>query len=352
MPAKLYVIHAPDEPEHFTQLKRFLTPLINSNLLTLSGRAEVNAGDATLAEEVGIREADLVIFLVTQSFLIDSNTAVELAMIRAQAGIIPIVPVKVSHCILDGALFSNLVTLPRNTLKEFIDDHSNKDKVWSDVASELLTLVKQLPARRMQRQKELEELRDRSRMRILMASAAPAGATPPSFAPEVARVSTALEAAGMQSRYQIIEKGRLGAADLAEALLRHQPYVLHFTGHGDLNGSIALEGPQSQVRPLSSAALAQLFANLPEPLQLLVLNCCYAGDQATTLRRSARAVIGFEGKITATESQEFAKVLYGDLFQGRTVAQAFERARMLVSETANPVLSGDGGFALSLEVKV
>src|SRR5262245_57683343 len=47
--------------------------------------------------------------------------------------------------------------------------------------------------------------------------------------------------------------------DFTSALIRHQPHVVHFCGHGSVEQGLAFEGPRRSVRSAGGEELTNLF---------------------------------------------------------------------------------------------
>lgn len=115
--------------------------------------------------------------------------------------------------------------------------------------------------------------------------------------------------------------------DLAGYLLRATPTVLHFSGHGSVDG-IALEDAGGQTRLVSTRALDRLFA-LPairRRLRLVVLNACYSAVQGQAIASHVDCVIGMGRKVPDTTASAFADGLYLGLGSGLDVKASFDLA--------------------------
>jgi hypothetical protein len=104
------------------------------------------------------------------------------------------------------------------------------------------------------------------------------------------------------------------------------PNIIHFVGHGEMNGEIVLEDESGQSRPVSPDALRVVFANFRQWLQVIVLNACYSAAQAQSLAEQADVVIGMRDAIGDDAAVEFSASLYRAIGFGRTVQDAFDQA--------------------------
>src|SRR5438477_1605239 len=70
-------------------------------------------------------------------------------------------------------------------------------------------------------------------------------------------VSEAIQRALNRSRFEIVPAPAARVRDLQEAVRRHQPQVIHFSGHGDAK-AIVLEEDAGRPMPVAGEALAGL----------------------------------------------------------------------------------------------
>ena len=114
------------------------------------------------------------------------------------------------------------------------------------------------------------------------------------------------------------------AENLLNDLLENRPSVVHFSGHGRVDG-IIVEGPGRVGQLASEAALVRL-CRLPEvqtELRLLVLNVCMSADQASALAQVTPGVIGTLDRISDAAAIAFSRGLYNALGRGMSIASAF-----------------------------
>ncbi len=115
-------------------------------------------------------------------------------------------------------------------------------------------------------------------------------------------------------------------SDLPQALLDHCPHVVHFSGHGTKTDGIVLEDDSGNARPVNKQALARLFKVLKDNIRLVILNACYAEDQAKWLTEIVDYVIGMSDTVRDDAAITFSAYFYQSLAYGRTVRESFELA--------------------------
>ncbi len=113
--------------------------------------------------------------------------------------------------------------------------------------------------------------------------------------------------------------------DLIDALNRHTPDVVHFSGHGT-ESELLFEGPDGTPLALSGEQLATLLQTAPRRIRLMVFNACNSAVQAEAATEWAEFAIGMEQPIGDDAAKESAGQFYGSLASGQTVARAFAQA--------------------------
>jgi hypothetical protein len=113
--------------------------------------------------------------------------------------------------------------------------------------------------------------------------------------------------------------------DLIDALNRHQPDVVHFSGHG-AESELLFERPDGTPLALSGEQLATLLQTAPHRIRLMVFNACNSATQAEAATEWAEFAIGMEQPIGDDAAKEWAGQFYGSLASGQTVARAFAQA--------------------------
>jgi tetratricopeptide (TPR) repeat protein len=114
--------------------------------------------------------------------------------------------------------------------------------------------------------------------------------------------------------------------DLEAALLRHRPDIVHFSGHGNKTSGIVLEDEGGKSKTVSWKALADLFSILNTHIRVVVLNACYARDQAKALTEAVDCAIGMNDKIDDRAAILFSAYFYQSLAFGYSVKEAFNLA--------------------------
>lgn len=162
-------------------------------------------------------------------------------------------------------------------------------------------------------------------IKILFLAANPAGTNELQLDEESRAIDQALRMAAFRDSFDIRSHWAVRYADLPELLLRYQPDIVHFSGHGSPAGEIILdEGSGSH--PVSARALGRLFAVLKDNIRCVVLNACFSQIQAEAIAEHIDCVVGMSKAISDTAAIDFAAAFYQGLGYGRSVQTAFDLA--------------------------
>lgn len=162
---------------------------------------------------------------------------------------------------------------------------------------------------------------------VLFLTASPRNLEPLRPDLEMREVQQRLQLSKQRDRFRV--KPALAARfhDLSQALIDHEPQVIHFSGHGDKDGSLLVEDEYGNSDPLTPEGLAELFGQHKSTVRCVVLNACYSERLAQTLAAKIDYVIGMRYPIGDDAAIQFSIGFYLALFGGRSVPEAFERGR-------------------------
>lgn len=118
--------------------------------------------------------------------------------------------------------------------------------------------------------------------------------------------------------------------DLLQGLNVHKPQIVHFSGHGSVDGEIILMDKNRQVKPVNAAALKSLFATLKDNIRLVILNACYSQLQAAAISENIDCVIGMSSAIGDEAAIVFAASFYRAIGFGRSIAEAYEQGKTAI----------------------
>lgn len=148
---------------------------------------------------------------------------------------------------------------------------------------------------------------------------------------EMRQIEQAVRLGPHRDDFVLVSYHAVRPADLQQALLVHRPDVVHISSHGREQAGLSLEDDDGSALPVGPEALARLFAALPMPIQLVVLNACDSMAMARAIRPHVDAVIGMDGVLGDESAIHFSTAFYRALVHGESVASALELARVEIS---------------------
>ena len=173
-----------------------------------------------------------------------------------------------------------------------------------------------------------------------------------------------------KTSFKIWSQWAVTTTDLLHALLKHEPNIIHFSGHGyqdgmdtitipgrrDLKshapqpgtgGGIVLEDGRGGAKLVEGAALQYLFSVITEKnkVDAVILNACYSRPQAEAIGTYVPYVIGMSDTISDQAAIEFSTGFYISLGLDPDIERAYKIAK------ANMMMAGIGGDDLPVLYK-
>lgn len=186
---------------------------------------------------------------------------------------------------------------------------------------------------------------------VLMLQANPVDTAPIRLDEESRRIDQAIYAATHRDMVRLRTAAATRIADLHQALLRHAPGIVHFSGHGSATGSILLCDEAGLAVPVPPAALTDLFKIMNPAVGCVVLNACYTRAQGRAIAAHVPCVVGMRRAVEDRAAILFAEAFYRTLAFGRPVRQAFDfgvsalKLNGIRGQESVPVLLADPGVA-------
>lgn len=108
--------------------------------------------------------------------------------------------------------------------------------------------------------------------KILILSANPINTAKLRLDEEVREIQAGLERAKSRDKFEIITRWAVRTEDFRRALLDHEPQIVHFSGHGEGAGGLALENNSGQMQLVSTESLTRLFKLFQGKIECVLLN--------------------------------------------------------------------------------
>lgn len=167
--------------------------------------------------------------------------------------------------------------------------------------------------------------------RILILTANPTNSDRLRLDEEVREIQQGLRRSRHYDQFEIIARWAVQPRDLRQALLDHEPQIVHFAGHGAGSDGLILEGNDGQVQLVSTESLSALFEHFQQSIECVLLNACYSQEQARAIHQHINCVIGMSQSIGDRAAIEFAVGFYDSLGAGSSYSRAFELGRVAIA---------------------
>jgi hypothetical protein len=165
------------------------------------------------------------------------------------------------------------------------------------------------------------------KIKVLMLAANRDGFVYVRLTDEARDIDNKVQLGSYRGSFQLIPETAVKISDLGILLLRHEPHVLHFSGHGKPSEGIVFQDESGLPVPLSAEQLERILRNLKSNIRLVFLNVCHSKDYAEVISHAVDFVVGMDGDVKDKEARAFAASFYQTLAFGRSVSEAFEMAK-------------------------
>lgn len=173
-------------------------------------------------------------------------------------------------------------------------------------------------------------------LRILFLAANPQVTSRLALDEESRAIKESLQDRDSAVRIEIVEEWAVRADDIPKALLRHQPHIVHFSGHGLACGDLVFAGSRpAELSQLTAETLLGIFKTLKAGVLCVVLNACYSEIIARQLSSVVPCVVGMSREVTDEAAQAFATGFYQGLAFGKTFFDAWELGRLAIELKEN-----------------
>lgn len=180
-------------------------------------------------------------------------------------------------------------------------------------------------------------------LRVLVLIANPLGRAPLNLERERENLAAAWK--GQEEAVEIVFQERGGLEKLRQAFLERPFHVLHFMGHGEIDGEsgrglLLFERENRSAQPVDGSDLAQQLKDF-DSLRIVTLNACHTAEElpgadpfqgtATALvQGGVPAVVAMRGPVSDLAAIAFSRTFYRRLAAGDLVEAAVAEARLAV----------------------
>ncbi|MFX0199354.1 MAG: CHAT domain-containing protein [Candidatus Hodarchaeota archaeon] len=223
------------------------------------------------------------------------------------------VPPRLEHSIEDIKLEINRIDIQIRELENSLGNYGARQAANSKVLRKSKVETK-----------EAGPTPESRRITILFIAANPRGTNPLRLDEEIRSIDEALLQAKFRDKFDLEQQWAVRVKDLSGHLLRYEPDIVHFSGHGSMTSEIILEDVSGESHPVSGRALSELFRVLKANIRCVVLNACYSEPQAKAIAQHIDCVIGMSKAIGDSAAINFARSFYRALAFGKDVKTAFD----------------------------
>ncbi|MFG6094127.1 AAA-like domain-containing protein [Leptothoe sp. ISB3NOV94-8A] len=184
--------------------------------------------------------------------------------------------------------------------------------------------------------------------KILVLAANPSDTARLSLDEEVRSIQRSIQLSKERDQFQIVSEWAVRTEDLIQALMSHQPHIVHFVGHGVGDHGLVLDDSRGRSQLVPTRALARLFQQVSN-VECVLLNACYSDSQAQAISQFVSCVIGMNQPIGDVAAISFARGFYTALGHSSSYEAAYEMGRTAIDlediaeEVATPVLRTRAG---------
>lgn len=146
---------------------------------------------------------------------------------------------------------------------------------------------------------------------------------------EMREVETLLQLGRHRERFRLEHCVAARLRNITQALGDHCPQIVHFSGHGRDDGSLAVENDRGLASYVNPAGLAKLIGGFAS-VQCVIVNACYSVTLAEAMSEKIDYVVGMRSEILDLASVQFSVGFYQGLFAGKAYPDAFEQGVALV----------------------
>jgi hypothetical protein len=122
-----------------------------------------------------------------------------------------------------------------------------------------------------------------AKIKILFLAANPTNETRLRLGAESTKIKEALQLSSARDQFIFAENHAVRVDSLMRLVLREDPHIVHFSGHGSNEGALIFEDHIGNAMEADPVGIANLFKLAGENTRLIVLNACYSRRQANEL---------------------------------------------------------------------
>jgi len=157
------------------------------------------------------------------------------------------------------------------------------------------------------------------KIKILFLAANPQDTARLALGEEYQRIQDLLKSSDLKEQFELRYCPALRADDIQQEILDFKPEIIHFSGHGDIEGLAFADVSGEKSVWLEKETLGNLFKLCSSHLKAVFLNACHSAEQAEAIVEQVDYVIGMNAAIEDSAAISFAKGFYTAVFANTPV---------------------------------
>ena len=163
---------------------------------------------------------------------------------------------------------------------------------------------------------------------ILFLGANPSDTTQLELPKEAQAIDDRLRNTELRDQFKIEQQWEPKAQQIPGKIMRFNPTIVHFSGHGSKCGNLVFVDEDNIAREADTESIAEIFRLINETVRCVVLNACYSNKQAAAIAEHVEIVIGMSQAIGDKDAIQFSSSFYEALGYGKSFQKAFELAKL------------------------
>ena len=167
-----------------------------------------------------------------------------------------------------------------------------------------------------------------NKIKVLLLGANPVDAQVLRLDEGVRNISDEIDSSRMREVFEVMPHLAMRPSDLQRFLLKYQPDIVHFSGHGTVDGEMVFEDETGKSKPIDKSALATVFRLHKNNIRLIFFNACFSKSQAEAISSVIDYTIGIHQDVSDNATIAFGAAFYRALAYECSVETAFESAKV------------------------
>ena len=116
---------------------------------------------------------------------------------------------------------------------------------------------------------------------------------------EIRQLREVIDNSRDREEFELVDALAVRVGDLQDLMLKHQPQIVHFCGHGGGAQGLLLNSDEGQEQLVGTEALSGLFSLCARQfnVECVLLNACYSQEQANAIVAHIKYAIGMNQEI-------------------------------------------------------